>query len=233
MYGEQSSVRTFSGTVGDLLEAQDIEVAEHDLRLQVDVDGLLARDDVYPTYWLRLWFTGPGGKGHQRGYTLVDPDPAAGTAWIEFFLHDGLASDWARRARPGDRIDATVLNGRDPLASAPPHLLLVGDVAAVPAIADTLRRAPDVPTTALIRRSRPGDEHVLPVRAHDAATVTWFDADETLESTALGTAASLPAGSVAVIALEGAPTRRLGTGLRRGLGMPKEDVHAIAYWKRS
>lgn len=71
-------------------------------------------DEVYPTYWLRLWFMTPAGKCHQRGYTLVDPDPASDTAWIEFCLHPGVASDWARAAQPGDRIDATVLNSRPP-----------------------------------------------------------------------------------------------------------------------
>lgn len=38
-----------------VLERED--VAADFVRLRVDLDGLLARDDVYPTYWLRLWFT--------------------------------------------------------------------------------------------------------------------------------------------------------------------------------
>lgn len=39
------------------------------MRLRVDLYGLVARDDVYPTSWLRLWSTTPAGRGHQRAYT--------------------------------------------------------------------------------------------------------------------------------------------------------------------
>lgn len=40
--------------------------------------GMLAATGVHPTMWVRLWFDN-AGKPHQRAYTLVDPDPAAGT----------------------------------------------------------------------------------------------------------------------------------------------------------
>ncbi|MFC0001240.1 MULTISPECIES: siderophore-interacting protein [Brachybacterium] len=36
-----------------------------------------------------------------------------------------------------------------------------------------------------------------------------------------------------MVALEGVPTRRLTGALRRELGLPKERVHSLAYWKRS
>lgn len=95
------------------------EVAEDFLRLRVDLDGLLERDEVYPTYWLRLWFTKPSGKGHQRAYTVVAPDAATGTGWLEFYLHPGIASDcaWCRTGRR-DRRDGAE---RPRSARALPH----------------------------------------------------------------------------------------------------------------
>jgi NADPH-dependent ferric siderophore reductase len=48
-----------------------------------------------------MWFAA-GDKLHQRGYTLVDPNPEADTVDIEFELRDGVASRWAQHARPGD-----------------------------------------------------------------------------------------------------------------------------------
>jgi len=80
---------------------------------------MLAEHPVHPTMWIRMWFA-DGDKLHQRGYTLVDPDPAAGTVDIEFALHDGIASQWARAAQPGDTIEATVLGSKFAIPEPPP-----------------------------------------------------------------------------------------------------------------
>jgi len=233
--------RGLNGALLKVWRAQDLrlrvirrqEVAESFLRLQVDVGDLMHREPVYPTFWLRLWFTRPDGAGHQRAYTLVDPDPVAGTAWIEFYLHPGIASDWARTARPGDEIDASVLNSRNPVASDPPGLLLVGDGASVPAIADTVRRVPDLPATVLLRRARPDDHTILPVPQREGARIAWFDEDDAIEEAAVAAAAAAPAGTSCVVSLEAASTRRIARALRQRAGVAKEDLHALAYWRRT
>jgi Siderophore-interacting FAD-binding domain len=64
---------------------------------------------------------------HQRGYTLVDPDPAADTVDIEFALHDGVASRWAQEAQPGDTVEATVLGSNFALPQpAPAGYVIIG-----------------------------------------------------------------------------------------------------------
>jgi len=226
-------IRAWGGSDLRLRVLEREDVAESFLRLRVDLDGLLARDEVYPTYWLRLWFTSPAGKGHQRAYTVVAPEAETGTGWLEFYLHPGIASDWARGAAPGDEIDATVLNGRNPLADSPSHLLLVGDGASYPAIADTLRRTPDLPATVLLERGYADDEEVLALPERENATVRWCDADGSIIQEALAAATSAPAETTHVVALEGASTRTLSAALRKQLGIPKEKVHALAYWKRT
>ena len=95
--------RGFAGAVLKLLRAGDYELtvtaknqlSSHYLRLSFRAGGLLADRALHPTMWIRMWFA-DGAKLHQRGYTLVHPDPANDTVDIEFALHDGVASRWAQ-----------------------------------------------------------------------------------------------------------------------------------------
>jgi hypothetical protein len=108
--------RGFSGAVLKLMRAGDYrltvtsrrEVTPHYLRLSFQAGGMLQDSPLHPTMWIRMWFA-DGDKLHQRGYTLVDPNPETATVDIEFALHDGVASRWAQDARPGDTIEVTVL----------------------------------------------------------------------------------------------------------------------------
>ncbi|KAA0920571.1 siderophore-interacting protein, partial [Streptomyces apricus] len=123
------------------------DVTAHYRRLRVTDGGMLAATGVHPTMWVRLWFD-HAGRPHQRAYTLVDPDPAAGTFGLEFALHDGVASDWARAARPGDTIEATVhgtaFTHPEP---APSHVLAVADTASLPALNSLLDAVGTAPAT--------------------------------------------------------------------------------------
>ena len=145
----------WEGAVLKLLRGKDFvftvtgaeQVTEHYRRLHLGDGGMLAVTGVHPTMWVRLWFDA-AGKPHQRAYTLVDPDPAAGTFSLEFALHDGHASDWARAAKPGDTIEATVhgtaFTDPDP---APSHILAIGDPASLPALNSLLDALPSAPAT--------------------------------------------------------------------------------------
>ena len=101
--------RGFQGAVLKLLRAGDYqltvtgrrELSPYYLRLSFNAGGLLTDRPLHPTMWIRMWFP-DGDKLHQRGYTLVDPNPEADTVDIEFALHDGVASRWAQDARSGD-----------------------------------------------------------------------------------------------------------------------------------
>src|SRR5262245_46949197 len=116
---ERTASRGWQGAVLKLLGAGDHQltvtgrrqIGPHYLSLSFDGGGMLERHSVHPTMWIRMWFPN-GDKAHQRGYTLVDPDPVADTFDVEFALHDGVASRWARSAQPGDTIGATVLGSR-------------------------------------------------------------------------------------------------------------------------
>jgi NADPH-dependent ferric siderophore reductase len=110
--------------------------------------------------WIRLWCA-DGDILHQRGYTLVNPNPAAGALDIEFALHHGTASQWARAAQPGDTIDATVLGSMFAIPDpAPAGYVIVGDCASLPAINWLLTSIGDAPAQVFLegglrRRQRP------------------------------------------------------------------------------
>ena len=83
---EQKASRGFAGAVLKLFRAGDYrltvtarrEISPHYLRLSFDAGGMLSENPVHPTMWIRMWFA-DGDKLHQRGFTLVNPDPVSYT----------------------------------------------------------------------------------------------------------------------------------------------------------
>jgi NADPH-dependent ferric siderophore reductase len=79
-----------------------------------------------------------------RTYTIRGVDRETNEMTVDFVVHgdEGLAGPWAARARPGDQIGFFGPGGAyEPDLEADAHLL-VGDEAALPAIAATLERLP-------------------------------------------------------------------------------------------
>ena len=62
---------------------------------------MLSDRPLHPTMWIRMWFADEE-KLHQRGYTLVDPNPQADTVDIEFALHGLAAGDQLASHAIGD-----------------------------------------------------------------------------------------------------------------------------------
>ncbi|MFF6780885.1 SIP domain-containing protein [Streptomyces sp. NPDC012510] len=243
----------WEGAVLKLLRAKDFvltvtgteRVTEHYRRVHLTDGGMLAATGVHPTMWVRLWFEA-AGKPHQRAYTLVDPDPAAGTFSLEFALHDGHASDWARAAEPGDTIEATVhgtaFTDPDPV---PSHILAVGDPASLPALNSLLAALPSAPATIWFETPTEGTGAAqadgtdgLPFRLdptrHDVRPVPREDAGARLltqvrtDAPALLRHAHTP---YVWIACDTTTTRSLSAFFRKELGVPKQHVHALGYWR--
>lgn len=186
--------------------------------------------------WVRVWFE-DAGRPHQRAYTLVDPDPEAGTFCFEFALHDGVASAWARAARPGDTVDATVQGtGFTAPAPAPERLLVIGDPASLPAINSLLEAYPQTPATVWFETQHASDAG-LPLRAdagrHDIRRVTrggtaLADRVQAELPELLGPD---PASAYVWLACDTATTRTLTAYLRKELALPKQRVNALGYWR--
>ncbi|MBW5481798.1 siderophore-interacting protein [Streptomyces bambusae] len=235
----------WEGVVLKLLRGKDFtftvtgaqDVTEHFRRVHLSDGGLLAAagDSLHPTMWVRLWFEN-GGKPHQRAYTLVDPDPVAGTFSLEFALHDGVASRWALAAAPGDTIEATVQGTGFERPSPEPELLLViGDPASLPAINSLLDAYPQTPATVWFETQHASDE-LLPLRAdsarHDVRRVARADGSLVEQVKAqLPELVADPATAYVWLACDTATTRTLTGYLRKELGLPKQRVNSLGYWR--
>lgn len=199
--------------------------------------GLLAAvgGTPHPTMWVRVWFEG-AGRPHQRAYTLVDPDPVAGTFSFEFALHDGVASSWARAAAPGDTVDATVQGTAFTAPRPQPQrLLVIGDPASLPAINSLLDAYPGTPATIWFETQHASDAD-LPLRVdadrHDVRRVARTGtalADRVRAE--LPELAGDPASAYVWLACDTVTTRTLTSYLRKELALPKQRVNSLGYWR--
>jgi NADPH-dependent ferric siderophore reductase len=226
--------RGWQGAVLKLMRAGDYrltvtgrrELSPRYLRLSFDDGGMLAEHQVHPTMWIRIWFA----AGHQRGYTLVDPDPVAGTLDIEFALHDGCASDWARAAQPGDTVEATVLGSKFAIPDpAPGGYVIVGDTASLPAINSLLESIGDAPARVFLEACCDDDKCLPVARTGD---VTWVDrrngGGELLETVR---SAAFDAGDhFGWVACDTRTTRSVAKVFREDFGIPRKSIKAQAYW---
>lgn len=234
--------RGWEGAVLKLMRGKDFEFTVTDVeevtpdyrRLRFTDGGLLAATGAHPTMWVRLWFDN-AGKPHQRAYTLVDPDAGAGTFALEFALHEGCASDWARAAKPGDTIEATVQGtGFDHPDPAPSHVFAVGDPASLPAINSLLDALGSAPATVWFE----GGDDDLPFRTdpdrHELRKVPRQDSGAHLVDRVKSDLPALLQGKAdpyVWIACDTATTRALTAYVRKELGLPKQRVHALGYWR--
>ncbi|MBQ1098614.1 siderophore-interacting protein [Streptomyces sp. b94] len=237
--------RGWEGAVLKLMRAKDFEFTVTDAedvtpdfrRLRLSDGGMLAATGVHPTMWVRLWFDN-AGKPHQRAYTLVDPDPAAGTFGMEFALHEGCASDWARAAKPGDTIEATVQGtGFEVPEPVPSRVFAVADPASLPALNSLLDALGPVPATIWFEDGGTGTDG-LPFRTgpdrHELRTVPRRDAGAHLVAQVKEALPELLRSTpepFVWIACDTATTRALASYARKELGLPKQRVSALGYWR--
>ena len=207
----------------------------HFQRILVDCGSLLSEVDIHPTMWLRLWFDNHGSS-HQRAFTLVDPDPEAGTAWLEFSLHEGIASDWARTVEPGQTIEASLLGSKYDWCQEDPSpesnwekTLIVGDMASLPAINSLLDYIGDSPATVILEYVH-SDDLQVPVRlSSNQKLIRCLRGSDKCEKELL--ARVTEPNQRIWIALEAGTTRSLVKKLRHEYGVTKSTMSALGYWK--
>jgi NADPH-dependent ferric siderophore reductase len=234
---DKKPTRGFQGTVLKLLRAGDYqltvtgrrEISPHYLRLSFNAGGMLEGSPLHPTMWIRMWFA-DGEKLHQRGYTLVDPNPAADSVDIEFALHDGVASNWAQNAEPGDTIEITVLGSNFTLPEPPPAgYVIVGDTASLPAINSLLTAIGDAPARVFLEAGYDDDKQLPVVRSAD---VTWVDRKNDGEALveAVASAAFDASDHFGWVASDNRTTRAVSKVFRENYKIPRKSIKAQAYW---
>jgi NADPH-dependent ferric siderophore reductase len=163
-----------------------------------------------------------------RTYTIRRHDPVANEVDFDFVLHEaaGPASDWARAARPGDRL---IFVGPSPAYQPDPTAdwhLLAGDETALPAIAAILRALPDGAVTRVFVEVEDASEEL-------ALPATWVHRSAGGSLAGAVAAADLPPGRVdAWLAGERSSMVELRAHLLDDRGFDRRAVRPTTYWRR-
>ncbi len=211
-------------------EAFDLTPAMRRIVLEgAELDGFtsLGFDDH-----IKLFFDTGAEKPEMRDYT---PRAHGGDALvIDFAMHDaGPATDWARGAAPGTKLEIGGPRGSQVIAPVFDWHLLVGDETALPAIG---RRVEELPAgvTAIVLAAVTGTEEEQAWETAAAQEVHWVHrADAADPAPLLGAlrALELPAGKGFVwIAAEAGVARALKTHVLQERGHPGEWLKASGYW---
>jgi len=171
-----------------------------------------------------------------RTYTVRCYDQASNEMTIDFVVHgdEGLAGPWAARAVPGDQIGFYGPGGGyAPDQQADSHLL-VGDEAALPAIAAALDRLGDHARAAVyVEVEGSQDEQVL--SSSPQVAVTWVHRRQRPYGEALAAvvrAAGVPAGDVQAFVHGNAEMiRRMRRFLFHEVGFNRQRVSMSGYWR--
>jgi NADPH-dependent ferric siderophore reductase len=173
-----------------------------------------------------------------RWYTICDvlDGPAGRRLVVELVTHEGgVGASWARRARPGDRVTVSTRSSWFRRPSDATWQVLLGDVAALPAISRIVAESPsDLRTVAVVEVPHPGDVRELP-----GADVRWVHRPDLAAGSGLADLArgldllsERPAGPGYVyVAGEAAATRAVRRMLRHELGLPPSAYGVIGYWR--
>lgn len=172
-----------------------------------------------------------------RSYTVRSWDPHALEMCVDFVYHGerGLAGPWAAAARPGDEIYFLGPGGAyAPSPEADWHLL-VGDEAALPAIAASLEALPPGALACVFAEVAGPEEEIGLTTAGDAKPV-WLHRGESPVGERLVEAVhdlDFPAGAVhAFVHGEAGWVKRLRRHLRVDRGVPLERLSISGYWRQ-
>lgn len=168
-----------------------------------------------------------------RTYTIRSHDRQAGELAIDFVYHgeEGLAGPWAAGLKPGDEVLFLGPGGAyAPDPDADWHLL-VGDEAALPAIAAALEHIPDGrPVHAFIEVSGAGEE--LPLHDTGATTVHWLHRGSGPALPEAVRALEFPAGTVhAFVHGEAGMVKQLRGHLLGDRGVARDMLSISGYWR--
>lgn len=187
------------------------------------------------------WSAASGPKPIARDYTPRRIDRAARTLDIDFALHGhGPAALWAARAQVGDPV---MIGGPRGSLVVPTDLQwqwLIGDDAALPAIARRLEELPDDVDVTVVVECAPGEEALPPLRLGPKRRLVQVlrPATGTAEELAAPLLAALrglpvPAGrGHAFAAAESHTVKAVREVLAEQHGLSKTQVRASAYWRR-
>jgi NADPH-dependent ferric siderophore reductase len=207
------------------------------LRVVFQSDELQGFDSPSPDDHIKIFLPGSGNeKAISRDFTPRAWDLEAGTFTIDFVLHDaGPATEWARSAKPGDRLEIGGPRGSTVVPDDFDWYLLIGDATALPSIGrrlETMRH--DVPVDVFILVADSGEQQDLLTTAN--CNIHWLECSESSRNDAATLRSALEsfrfrAGDGFIwIAAEASVSRDLYSYFVEMRGHPTQWVKAAAYW---
>jgi NADPH-dependent ferric siderophore reductase len=170
-----------------------------------------------------------------RTYTPRRFDAESGTLEIQFVLHDvGPASEWAERARPGDKLAVAGPGGRFTLDETARHWWLAADESAIPAVATLLEALPASATADVHIEVADADDEI---RFDSAAktSVTWHHRRDArafgAELEEAARSAEIPGGGRIWVACEATAMRGIRRHFTRERGLPAGSLVTRGYWR--
>ncbi|MDT0265891.1 siderophore-interacting protein [Streptomyces sp. DSM 44915] len=231
----------------------------HMIRVVFGGDGLAAfATDGYTDHYVKLVFPLPdvaypepfdiaevraamprAAWPRTRTYTVAAWDPESRRLTIDFVHHgdEGLAGPWADAAQPGDELYLLGPGGGYAPAPESDWHLLVGDEAALPAIAVALAELPEgARALAFVEIAGPEEEQKLAI-PRGSVDLRWLHRGTRQVGDALVdavTGAQFPAGVPQVFLHGEAHTvKALRRHLRHDRGLTREQMASVSgYWRR-
>ena len=169
-----------------------------------------------------------------RTYTPRRYDPAAKTLEIQFLLHGtGPATEWAQRAKPGDKLAVAGPGGRFSLEPSADHWWLAADESAIPAVGTLLEALPAT-TTADVHIEVDGQDDEVEFAGAAKTTITWHHRRPDkfgAELVAHAHAANIPEGSRVWVACEAAAMRDIRRYFLTSRLLPPASLVTRGYWR--
>lgn len=173
-----------------------------------------------------------------KTYTVRNWDPKARELDVDFVKHGiGVATTWAYRVQPGERIHVAGPSVSQGLPEGSDWLLIAGDDTATPAIARFLEELPE-DARGLVVLEVAQDSHVYDLRELPGMEITWVTRNGRAPGTSnlmLDAVAAAPwqdGQCFAWIAGEQSAVRDLRRHLIDERGMDKNWIDFTGYWKR-
>lgn len=218
---------------GDELDGFEIEAPASSVRLLLPQPD---SNELVMVTWTGNQFELPdGSRPPIRTFTPRHFDSDSNELTLDVVLHDhGAATDWARRAVPGDEVAISGPGRSDHLDPDARSHLLVGDESTIPAIAQLLEWIPhDRSVEVHIEIHDAGAEVALP--DHPKSSITWHRSDDGAAPGDAMVAALIGVDELADsvwVAGEAAAVQRLRKHLFDERGRDRSTVTARGYWKQ-
>ncbi|CAN5896752.1 siderophore-interacting protein [soil metagenome] len=174
----------------------------------------------------------------RRRYTVRRWDPVDRVLTVDVVVHagKGVGGPWADAAEPGDALVFSGPTGSYRPDPAVDWHLLVGDEAALPAIAASLEAAP-AGAPVVVRLVCDGPDHMLELGTPGELDIAWLcrtgdrgDAD--LLPAAVRDLTFLPGRVHAFVHGEAGEVREIRRHLLADRALPRADLSASPYWRR-